>query len=96
MTFLASAMDNIPILDSGIVAVLGYGVVFFGLILLTMVNNFGLAAVAVLVYALGVPITTVTIPLLAASLFGYPTPGATRKPGRLVTFQRGKGGVSRF
>lgn len=34
--------------------------------------------------------------VVSASLFGYPTPGATRKPGRLVTFERGKGGVSRF
>ena len=34
--------------------------------------------------------------VVSASLFGYPTPGATRKPGRLVTFQRGAGGVSWF
>ena len=31
---LASTLDNIGILDAAIVAVLGYGVVFFGLILL--------------------------------------------------------------
>ena len=30
-------MDNIGILDAGIVALLGYGVVFFGLILLMIV-----------------------------------------------------------
>ena len=34
---LASALDNIGILDAGIVAVLGYAVVFFGLILLMLV-----------------------------------------------------------
>jgi len=43
----------------------------FGLILLRLVDSFGLAVVAVLIYALAVPITTVTIPLLAAALFGY-------------------------
>jgi Na+-transporting methylmalonyl-CoA/oxaloacetate decarboxylase gamma subunit len=31
---LASTLDNIGILDAAIVALLGYGVVFFGLILL--------------------------------------------------------------
>ena len=30
-------MDSLPILDAGIVALLGYGVVFFGLILLMIV-----------------------------------------------------------
>ena len=34
---LASALDNIGILDAGIVALLGYAVVFFGLILLQLV-----------------------------------------------------------
>ena len=34
---LASTLDNIGILDAAIVAVLGYAVVFFGLILLQMV-----------------------------------------------------------
>ena len=34
---LASTLDNIGILDAAIVAVLGYGVVFFGLILLMCV-----------------------------------------------------------
>ena len=34
---LASNLDNIGILDAGIVAVLGYAVVFFGLILLMLV-----------------------------------------------------------
>ena len=34
---LASALDNIGILDAAIVAVLGYAVVFFGLILLMIV-----------------------------------------------------------
>ena len=34
MTFLASSLDNIGIGDAGIVALLGYSVVFFGLILL--------------------------------------------------------------
>ena len=34
---LASSLDNIGILDAGIVAVLGYAVVFFGLILLMLV-----------------------------------------------------------
>ena len=34
---LASALDSIGILDAGIVALLGYAVVFFGLILLTIV-----------------------------------------------------------
>lgn len=34
--------------------------------------------------------------IVSASLFGYPTPGRTRQPGRLVTFKRGEGGVSRF
>ena len=34
MTFLASSLDNIGIGDAGIVALLGYAVVFFGLILL--------------------------------------------------------------
>ena len=37
MTFLASSLDNIGILDAGIVALLGYGVVFFGIILLMAV-----------------------------------------------------------
>ena len=37
MTFLASSLDNIGILDAGIVALLGYAVVFFGLILLMIV-----------------------------------------------------------
>ncbi len=35
--FLASTLDNIGIADAGIVALLGYGVVFFGLILLMIV-----------------------------------------------------------
>ena len=34
---LASTLDNIGILDAAIVALLGYGVVFFGLILLMLV-----------------------------------------------------------
>lgn len=34
--------------------------------------------------------------VVSTSLFGYPTPGATRQPGRVVGFQRGAGGVSRF
>ena len=34
---LASSLDNIGILDAGIVALLGYAVVFFGLILLMLV-----------------------------------------------------------
>ena len=34
---LASTLDNIGILDAALVAVLGYGVVFFGLILLMCV-----------------------------------------------------------
>ena len=34
---LASALDSIGILDAGIVALLGYAVVFFGLILLMLV-----------------------------------------------------------
>ena len=37
MTFLASSLDNIGFLDAGIVAVLGYAVVFFGIILLQIV-----------------------------------------------------------
>ena len=37
MTFLASSLDNIGILDAGIVALLGYSVVFFGIILLMAV-----------------------------------------------------------
>ena len=37
MTMLASSLDNISIADSGIVALLGYAVVFFGLILLMIV-----------------------------------------------------------
>ena len=37
MTFLASSLDNIGILDAGIVALLGYSVVFFGIILLMVV-----------------------------------------------------------
>ena len=37
MTFLASSLDNIGIGDAGIVALLGYAVVFFGLILLMIV-----------------------------------------------------------
>ena len=32
--FLASALENINVVDAGIVALLGYAVVFFGLILL--------------------------------------------------------------
>mgnify|MGYP000090820342 CR=1 FL=1 len=37
MTFLASALDNISIGEAGIVALLGYAVVFLGLILLMIV-----------------------------------------------------------
>ena len=37
MNILASSLDNIGILDAGIVALLGYAVVFFGLILLMIV-----------------------------------------------------------
>ncbi len=37
MTILASALDNIGIADAAIVAILGYAVVFFGLILLMCV-----------------------------------------------------------
>ena len=37
MMFLASALDNIGIADAGIVALLGYAVVFVGLILLMIV-----------------------------------------------------------
>ena len=37
MTFLASSLDHIGIGDAGIVALLGYAVVFFGLILLMIV-----------------------------------------------------------
>ena len=35
--FLASALENINVVDAGIVALLGYAVVFFGLILLMAV-----------------------------------------------------------
>lgn len=34
--------------------------------------------------------------VVSASLFGYPTPGRTRQPGRVVGFQRGAGGVTRI
>ena len=37
MTILASALDGIGVADAGIVALLGYAVVFFGLILLMLV-----------------------------------------------------------
>ena len=37
MTILASALDNIGIGDAGILALLGYAVVFFGIILLMVV-----------------------------------------------------------
>ena len=37
MMILASSLDNIGILDAGVVALLGYGVVFLGLILLMVV-----------------------------------------------------------
>ena len=37
MTILASSLDTIGIADAGIVALLGYAVVFFGLILLQIV-----------------------------------------------------------
>ena len=37
MPMLTSALDNIGIADAGIVALLGYAVVFFGLILLMIV-----------------------------------------------------------
>ena len=37
MNILASSLDGIGILDAGIVALLGYAVVFFGLILLMIV-----------------------------------------------------------
>ena len=43
MTILASALDNIGIAEAGIVALLGYAVVFFGIILLmTVVMIMGL------------------------------------------------------
>lgn len=34
--------------------------------------------------------------VVSASLFGYPTPGRTRQPGRLKSFRRGAGGVTRI
>lgn len=34
--------------------------------------------------------------VVSTSLIGYPTPGATRQPGRVVGFQRGAGGVTRI
>lgn len=34
--------------------------------------------------------------VVSASLFGYPTPGASRQPGRVVGFQRGAGGITRI
>ncbi len=37
MTMLSASLDNIGILDAGLVALLGYAVVFFGLILLMIV-----------------------------------------------------------
>ena len=37
MNILASAMDNIGIAEAGIIALLGYAVVFFGIILLMIV-----------------------------------------------------------
>ena len=37
MTMLASAMDNISIPEAGLLALLGYAVVFFGIILLMIV-----------------------------------------------------------
>ena len=37
MTILASAMDNIGIGEAGVIALLGYAVVFFGIILLMIV-----------------------------------------------------------
>ena len=37
MTVLASALDNIGIAEAGVVALLGYAVVFFGIILLMIV-----------------------------------------------------------
>lgn len=42
-----------------------------GLALLASVNGFVWAAVAVVIYSLALPIVTVTIPLLAVTLFGY-------------------------
>lgn len=37
MTLLASSMDSVGVLDAGILALLGYAVVFFGIILLMIV-----------------------------------------------------------
>ncbi len=40
--FLSSTLTNLGLLDAGVVALLGYGVVFFGLILLmTVVTALG-------------------------------------------------------
>jgi MFS family permease len=42
-----------------------------GMILLTMVTGMTSAIIAIVIYSLALPILTVVIPLLGASLFGY-------------------------
>ncbi len=46
------------------------------LVLLATTTGFTSAAVAVVVFAMAIPITTVTVPLLASSLFGYQAQGS--------------------
>ncbi len=53
------------------VSLLCMGFTAIALVLMTMVTGVAFAAVAMIVYALGLPIVSVTIPLLASSLFGY-------------------------
>ena len=53
------------------VALLCLGLLTAGLLLLAMATGFAAALIAVVIYAASLPILTVIIPLLTASLFGY-------------------------
>jgi len=53
------------------VSMLCLGLLAVALVLLATSNGVVFAAVAVVVYALALPVTTITIPLLASCLFGY-------------------------
>lgn len=47
------------------------GFMVAALVLIAKTTTFGLGLIAVIVYAMALPLTTITIPMLALSLFGY-------------------------
>ena len=77
---LASTLDNIGILDAAIVALLGYGVVFFGLILLMcVITLLGKAFQAAEARAKAAAPVAAEAPAAAPAVPAEPAPGSAGK-----------------